>query len=1371
MARQKQSAPKRQVRDEVDADDNPEIERPPPKKRRGSRARPNRTQDVPVPYQIDPILPEHTGDTLRIVLQHAVVAASDVSTDENALVDAPHIVFLGEAEPKVNLKTIQIEMSNKQLTVNVPEWNLSSIVLLAIAFLNSKKCVTMSITNDKVSFDIFIQTYMDLWYGRASPIPSSPITKHMAIFMRWLIRESQNVWNYPYQSELLDPHKDTATIQSTSLYKFIAPTPYSDAGNAYVPSPNLLPSLRPYQKAAVAWMLQREGLIENGAQPDQSITSICARHTSGVTYNPFSAQFYLDDPPLTDDIDNIRGGILADEMGLGKTVQVLACLLSHPSPPMINNPTLFDDVTIARNKSVRSCVCNCLDEEDQGWVECTGCQVWQHQLCSGYNSSTSEEFYCERCIRRLVPQWSAKSTLIISPQMIHKQWESEILRHTKPESLSILTYSGIKALRQRLKNQPSREWIYCRADKLCEFDVILTTYEALKDDLYHVVANEDNGLRQRKKYRVVASPLSHMKWWRICMDEAQMVENQNTKASLMAMELNSTLRWCVSGTPFSNSLWDVYGTLAFLRVAPFDEMAWWRAVIMSHAHHSDRLGNILRRLMWRNRKQDVIDQINLPPQTIQRSWLTSSGVESHFYRQQLEECLKQRDSNDVTPGMLHSLLRLRQACCHPQVGSHGLKSLDENEPMNMEEVLTDMYQKAQRECEDAQRDVIVTVHGLAGTYILESKYDKAAKKYLEVLSLIQNNWTDFRADLLPRLHLTHNFGLLLNRYCPSGGSDCIANEQAQFVDAKQEHCLPDLAEIRKMIDENLSEVLTEDSKSLILAARNDLSLSKQKIEFFYLNQVNMSHDVAFQKYMAAYENIQSNFLPHATVKTPLPASFHVGWIEALHQIIDEESFVDHLRAMLLSRPIAAQELGIKIRSLTSLRLVLMEEFSKVFSLRAENHKTLTKLSTKQPTKDDIDRSGNCKYCREDRDGQKCQHCQFRPNLVRLRSMLGIPDDETQKSGDKFNVAGFLLAIVHEITKLSQRHDVYEKMQSLMGEIRKECYLAMRLWRAQHARLGGLDELEMAKSTMQLRSPGETIRQAEKIYKILQKEIPVKKDKLQKDFAQYEVTLRTKLSELRYLFHLNQAHHRTTGDNMCVVCHENMHSKCGVWPCAHVFCLKCTEELIQRSINQSPKCPTCRSPTPASKIMMIRHENRDRQRLSGYGTKIDSIVERVQSLSDAKILLFSQWHDMLTLINQALRNVGVHCFVVNQKKDFDKTLLQFKQYPDKCVLAMLFKHGANGLNVVEANHVVLVEPLLNGGVEAQAINRVYRVGQEKQTTVHKFIVRDTVEEAIVVRHEQKRKEWKVTKKQDKEHVTSDDWKKLLQVVRLKHLYRD
>ncbi|KAG9416181.1 hypothetical protein AC1031_000580 [Aphanomyces cochlioides] len=137
--------------------------------------------------------------------------------------------------------------------------------------------------------------------------------------------------------------------------------------------------------------------------------------------------------------------------------------------------------------------------------------------------------------------------------------------------------------------------------------------------------------------------------------------------------------------------------------------------------------------------------------------------------------------------------------------------------------------------------------------------------------------------------------------------------------------------------------------------------------------------------------------------------------------------------------------------------------------------------------------------------------------------------------------------------------------------------------------------------------------------------------------------------------------------------------------------------------------------------------------------------------------------MLKLMDQALSKAGVKCFMVHQKKDFENTLQQFKQYPDGCVLAMLYKHGANGLNVVEANHVILIEPLLNTGVEAQAINRIHRLGQEKQTTVHKFIVYNTVEEGIAVLQEKKRKELLLVKKNDDdEHVTWDDWSMLLQV---------
>lgn len=55
--------------------------------------------------------------------------------------------------------------------------------------------------------------------------------------------------------------------------------------------------------------------------------------------------------------------------------------------------------------------------------------------------------------------------------------------------------------------------------------------------------------------------------------------------------------------------------------------------------------------------------------------------------------------------------------------------------------------------------------------------------------------------------------------------------------------------------------------------------------------------------------------------------------------------------------------------------------------------------------------------------------------------------------------------------------------------------------------------------------------------------------------------------------------------------------------------------------------------------------------------------------------------------------------------------------------------SNPCRQVEANHVFLLEPLLNAAVEAQAVNRVHRGGQTRPTTVHRFVVRGTIEEDI------------------------------------------
>ena len=93
----------------------------------------------------------------------------------------------------------------------------------------------------------------------------------------------------------------------------------------------------------------------------------------------------------------------------------------------------------------------------------------------------------------------------------------------------------------------------------------------------------------------------------------------------------------------------------------------------------------------------------------------------------------------------------------------------------------------------------------------------------------------------------------------------------------------------------------------------------------------------------------------------------------------------------------------------------------------------------------------------------------------------------------------------------------------------------------------------------------------------------------------------------------------------------------------------------------------------------------------------------------------------------------------------KLFLQFKEDPDTCILLMTFGTGAVGyvlfssikrlihdtenhrLNLTIASRIHILEPQWNPSVEAQAIGRVLRLGQQENVAVTRYIVRNTVEE--------------------------------------------
>ncbi|GFR42969.1 hypothetical protein Agub_g3967, partial [Astrephomene gubernaculifera] len=253
------------------------------------------------------------------------------------------------------------------------------------------------------------------------------------------------------------------------------------------------------------------------------------------------------------------------------------------------------------------------------------------------------------------------ATLIVVPSAILQQWYDEIRRHVHPGALRVVLYGGqtqtgsngnggggssgglaggsVGALGcggggakrgagggggaavggSEEDGEDVAESMVVSARQLASADVVLTSYEALRRDVARqpdVVRQEQEGdvrpdegeegeeqqqegrsLRRGKRYEVVPTPLTRLRWWRVVLDEAQMVESGAARAAEMALKLHTVHRWCVSGTPISRGLEDLYGLLAFLRARPWSERRWWaRCVQRPVEEASDPAG---RRLLLR----------------------------------------------------------------------------------------------------------------------------------------------------------------------------------------------------------------------------------------------------------------------------------------------------------------------------------------------------------------------------------------------------------------------------------------------------------------------------------------------------------------------------------------------------------------------------------------------------------------------------------------------------------------------------------------------------------------------------------------------------------------------------------------------------
>ncbi|MES2948229.1 MAG: DEAD/DEAH box helicase [Pseudomonadota bacterium] len=120
----------------------------------------------------------------------------------------------------------------------------------------------------------------------------------------------------------------------------------------------------------------------------------------------------------------------------------------------------------------------------------------------------------------------------------------------------------------------------------------------------------------------------------------------------------------------------------------------------------------------------------------------------------------------------------------------------------------------------------------------------------------------------------------------------------------------------------------------------------------------------------------------------------------------------------------------------------------------------------------------------------------------------------------------------------------------------------------------------------------------------------------------------------------------------------------------------------------------------------------------------------------RILLFSQFTSMLTLIEAELKQRGIPWVkLTGQSQNRDALIEQFTSGTVPLFLISL-KAGGVGLNLPQADTVIHYDPWWNPAVENQATDRAHRIGQTQTVFVHKLVAQGTIEERILALQERK-----------------------------------
>ncbi|KAG0345173.1 hypothetical protein BG004_003901 [Podila humilis] len=1167
------------------------------------------------------------------------------------------------------------------------------------------------------------------------------------------------------------------------LYSYLKPVATSEPSELIQPR-DLKPKLLPFQKKTVAWLLQREcGAVSDTGEviykepnPEEKLPL-----TWETVHTDFGQELYINrlfgaiclaDPDILALQPEPRGGILAEEMGLGKTVEMLALILLNRRPAnrisdKSGSPSIGRNETsnpVSNEQSQQSCA-----DAESGDSDMDLDEVQEHRIQSG-------------------------ATIIVTPPSILHQWANEIQSHAP--SLRVYIYSESR--------------VELGAEELAQFDVVLTTYSVLAGE-FNYVQEYDRPRRFERRYTPRKSPFIQIDWWRVCLDEAQMIEGASiSQTASVANMIPRVMSWAVSGTPMRRHIEDLHSLLLFLNIQPLaSNKRIWKSLTTPPFRRL--LLSSFQRIMHRYAKKDVRHELALPRQYRHVYGIQFTEVEKANYGEKWEQCLADIDVENLggddanTDDLQLWLTRLRQTCCHPSVGKWSRVTLGKTNLRTIEEVLDVMVQQSSHQIYSAERTLLVSriKRGVLATRL--QKRDEEVQTFLALEKEVAQKtlFLQAKVDELRLVKLQESGG--------SGSAPINSEEKQKDPSTNLEMPKDDDDELMvylgKRVQSGASDKTPDDALGAAIVRHRDWLEQQHRILFF---AAGLYHDLEKveeeTKYYQKADDIRQLILA-------LPEKRFNKVLDFVKKVVKNITVDEHFQI-----PAPTFKGGLTLRVLMEKLVLVTDLLNKHLDILVTWRQDLISRLM-QPLMQDGEEGEQYQYS-IDLQHTLESYLLFYGKMLLFRKDLVSGTEE----GIGQHVANVQSRNKHEkmvkqrvrsfkrkasaIDAPAPEESIDTRLEKEMDDlITPELGSTLRSIRANikaFVNMGTAPSAELAVAALEDQRLKDTQSHQAKLIYDLEKEVTYFRaltaartvyyrqlqyvsdsvrdiisldpqedigDCLQEEHA-VQLSITRLMAKQRYLEHIastNVDKSKSSEERLCLIC-RSQYDLGLMTECGHIFCEHCLIEWTKHA----RKCPSCNSVISRSKLSRVAmsgtiptvqnksagsntsektvSSTKERELTSvtpistthinrvpaaircmpiqdGFGSKIDCIVRHISYLvredSSVKCLVFSQWSTLLSLIGNSLSNNRIE-YVRLDGASARTAVKLFNNNPDKHVFMLHAKSQSAGLTLLSATHIFICEPLVNPVLQAQAVSRVHRIGQTKETFVHYYLVNDTVE---------------------------------------------